>query len=87
MKEIEFGIKVPTLSEEGARGSTFISQIMQYIHNTQDTFKTIWVSDHIMPWVRGQGGDADALECWTVMSYLAGVFKDLTIGSCVLCNS
>lgn len=87
MKEIKFGIKVPTLSEEGARGSTFVSQIMQYIHDVQDTYKTIWVSDHIMPWVRGQGGDADALECWTVMSYLAGVFKDLTIGSCVLCNS
>lgn len=87
MKEIEFGIKVPTLSEEGARGNTFVSQILQYIQDTQDTYQTIWVSDHLMPWVKGPKGDADALECWTMMTYLAGVFKDLTLGSAVLCNS
>jgi alkanesulfonate monooxygenase SsuD/methylene tetrahydromethanopterin reductase-like flavin-dependent oxidoreductase (luciferase family) len=85
--KVEFGIKVPTLSEEGVRGQAFVRQILQYLHNAPDAYHSLWVSDHLMPWVRDKGGDADALECWTTMSYLAGVCQDLTLGSAVLCNS
>lgn len=87
MTNVEFGIKVPTLSEEGVRGTAFVSQILRYLHDVPDVYRSLWVSDHLMPWVRGRGEDADALECWTVMSYLAGEFKGLTLGSAVLCNS
>jgi len=85
--DVEFGIKAPTLSEEGVRGRRFTDQVLRYIRAVGTTYGTVWVSDHLMPWVTGKGGDADTLECWTVMSYLAGAFNNLHLGSAVLCNS
>jgi len=86
-KDVEFGIKVPTLSEDGSSGPNFIGNVIRFIQEVGDTYGTLWISDHLMPWVEGLGDDADTLESWTTICYLAGVFKNLKLGSAVLCNT
>ncbi len=87
MSDLEFGIKVPTLSEEGIAGTKFIQSIQQYLSKVPSVFSTLWVSDHLMPWVKNQQANADTLECWSVMSYLLGIYPKMKVGSGVLCNS
>jgi alkanesulfonate monooxygenase SsuD/methylene tetrahydromethanopterin reductase-like flavin-dependent oxidoreductase (luciferase family) len=87
MKDLEFGIKVPTLSEEGIAGTEFITSFQQYLSEVPPIFTTFWVSDHLMTWVKNQPANADALECWSVMSYLLGTYPNMKVGSGVLCNS
>jgi alkanesulfonate monooxygenase SsuD/methylene tetrahydromethanopterin reductase-like flavin-dependent oxidoreductase (luciferase family) len=87
LEKLEFGIKVPTLSEEGIKGKEFINSIQQYLSEVPPNFTTLWVSDHLMTWVMNQPENADALECWSVMSYLLGTYPHMKVGSGVLCNS
>jgi len=87
MTKIEFGIKVPTLSEEGISGTDFVKSINQYLSEIPPIFTTLWVSDHLMTWVKNQPENADALECWSMMSYLLGTYPHMKVGSGVLCNS
>ena len=69
MKDFEFGIKVPSLSEEGIAGTEFITSINEYLSEVPAVFTTFWVSDHLMTWVKNQPANADALECWSVMIF------------------
>jgi len=48
-------------------------------------FDSIWVNDHMLPIVGSL--QKPMLECWTVMSALAGVTTDIRLGSLVLNNS
>lgn len=52
-------------------------------------FDSLWVSDHFfLDWGKYGGPDTvqGAFECWTTMSALAAVTKQIRIGSMVLCN-
>lgn len=48
-------------------------------------FDTIWVNDHLLPIVGSL--QKPMLECWTVLSALAGVTRDIRLGSLVLNNT
>ena len=87
MAKIEFGIKVASFPSDGVNGPPFIEKILNYIKETGNGFKTVWVSDHLTPWTAGMPKNLDTLECWTALSYLAGIFPDRRFGTAVLCNS
>lgn len=44
-------------------------------------FDSLWVFDHL--WPLGGRRDRPIIECWTALSYLAGVVSDVEIGSLV----
>jgi len=48
-------------------------------------FDSIWVNDHLLPIVGSL--QKPMLECWTVLSALAGVTKDIRLGPLVLNNT
>jgi alkanesulfonate monooxygenase SsuD/methylene tetrahydromethanopterin reductase-like flavin-dependent oxidoreductase (luciferase family) len=85
--KVEFGIKVASFPSDGVNGPPFLEKILNYIKETGDGFKTVWVSDHLTPWTAGMPENLDTLECWTTLSYLAGAFPDRRFGTAVLSNS
>lgn len=87
MVKVEFGIKVASFPSDGVNGPPFLEKILNYIKETGDGFKTVWVSDHLTPWTAGMPENLDTLECWTTLSYLAGAFPDRRFGTAVLSNS
>ncbi|MCJ7609087.1 LLM class flavin-dependent oxidoreductase [Candidatus Bathyarchaeota archaeon] len=87
MGKIEFGVKVATFPSDGVNGQAFIDRILGFIKGTGDSYKTIWVSDHLTPWTKGLPQTLDTLECMTTVSYLAGIFPDRHFATAVLSNS
>lgn len=87
MGKVEFGIKVASFPSDGVNGPPFIGKILNFIKETGDAFKTIWVSDHLTPWTTGVPQSLDTLECWTTLSFLAGAFPERGLGTAVLSNS
>ena len=59
---------------------------MSYVEDLKDSFNSLWVSDHFIPWTV-KGPETPTLECWTTVSYLSGIFRNLDFGTIVLCNS
>lgn len=52
-------------------------------------FHSVWLSDHLfLDWSKYGGPDdvQSALECWTTLSGLAAVTRDVRLGSLTLCN-
>lgn len=87
MGKVEFGIKVASFPSDGINGQPFIKKILNFIEETEDNFNTIWISDHLTPWTTGLPASLDTLECWTALTYLAGVFPRRRFGTAVLSNS
>ncbi|MFB6268400.1 MAG: TIGR03560 family F420-dependent LLM class oxidoreductase [Halobacterium sp.] len=44
-------------------------------------FDAVWAPDHLL-----LGRDHAEYECWTLLSYIAGITEDVDVGSLVLCN-
>lgn len=53
----------------------------------QGSFSTAWAADHFVPWAEFQDAHTDTYECWTTLTYLAGLFRELKFGSIVLSQS
>jgi alkanesulfonate monooxygenase SsuD/methylene tetrahydromethanopterin reductase-like flavin-dependent oxidoreductase (luciferase family) len=84
---IGFGWRIPEFPIDGTRGSEFIAQILSSLKRVEESFDSAWLSDHMIPWAGWQSLDTDNLEAWTAINYLIGVFKRLSFGHIVLCNS
>jgi len=84
---IGFGWRIPEFPVNGTRGQGFVAQILRSLERVEESFDSAWLSDHVMPWADWQSPDVDNLEGWTTINYLIGVFKRLSFGHIVLCNS
>jgi len=84
---IGFGWRVPEFPVNGTRGKEFIAQILSSLERVERNFDSAWLSDHMIPWGDWQSPETDNLEGWTAINYLIGVFKRLSFGHIVLCNS
>jgi len=84
---IGFGWRIPEFPIDGTRGQEFVAQILRSLERVEESFDSAWLSDHMMPWADWQSRDTDNLEAWTTINYLIGVFKRLSFGHIVLCNS
>jgi alkanesulfonate monooxygenase SsuD/methylene tetrahydromethanopterin reductase-like flavin-dependent oxidoreductase (luciferase family) len=87
MGRIGFGWRIPEFPVDGSRGRAFASQVLESLELVEEVFDSAWVSDHMMPWAEWQSPDTDNLEGWSTVNYLIGVFRRLSFGHIVLCNS
>jgi alkanesulfonate monooxygenase SsuD/methylene tetrahydromethanopterin reductase-like flavin-dependent oxidoreductase (luciferase family) len=83
----DFGWRIPEFPVNGMRKQEFVSQILRALRKVESSFDSAWLSDHMIPWADWQSRGTDNLEGWTTVNYLIGVFKRLTFGHIVLCNS
>jgi alkanesulfonate monooxygenase SsuD/methylene tetrahydromethanopterin reductase-like flavin-dependent oxidoreductase (luciferase family) len=97
MGETKFMWRMPAYPTDDSCGTVFVNQIiaaLDYIQ-TQGRFNGAFLDDHFLPWtaVDHPGGrdnlpkEADILECWTTISYLAAAFPKLDFGAIVLSQS
>jgi len=87
MRSIEVGWRIPEFPVTGRDGPEFIEQILRSLESVEHDFDSAWLSDHMIPWADWQNPATDNLEAWTTVSYLMGVFRRLSFGHIVLCNS
>ena len=87
MAKIKFGWHMPSFPDDNSRRTTFSDQILNTLDRIQGQFDSAWADDHFHPWADFQPSNTDALECFTTISFLAGVFPDIEFGSLVACQS
>jgi alkanesulfonate monooxygenase SsuD/methylene tetrahydromethanopterin reductase-like flavin-dependent oxidoreductase (luciferase family) len=85
--EISFGWRIPEFPVDGTGGKEFMNHIVLSLEKVEDSFDSAWLSDHMMPWANWQNPDTANLEAWTTVSYFMAIFKHLSFGNIVLCNS
>ena len=77
--KLKFGIRIVLYQQS-------FEPIKNYVLAAEKlNFDSIWVNDHLLPIVGSL--QKPMLECWTVLSALAGVTKDIRLGPLVLNNT
>ena len=85
---IRFGWRIPEFPVKGqSEGQEFIAQVLRSLESVEGKFDSAWLSDHVIPWAAWQNPATDNLEGWTALNYFMGMFKRLSFGHIVLCNS
>ena len=87
MASIQFGLRMPAFPLTDSRGSAFRDEIIDTLSALEGSFKSVWIADHFIPWDSSLDPMTDTLECWTALSYLAGIFPTYDFGSIVLSQS
>jgi alkanesulfonate monooxygenase SsuD/methylene tetrahydromethanopterin reductase-like flavin-dependent oxidoreductase (luciferase family) len=87
MTTVQFGWHVPSFPTDGSSGPQFVRQIADVLGRVQDKFDSLWMDDHFWPWATWQDPATPYLEAMTTISYLAGAFPNIRIGSHVFCQS
>ena len=87
MAELTFGWHIPSFPVDGASATQFVDQIAEFMGHLDETYDSVWMDDHFIPWAAWQSPDTPYLECVTTMAYLAGAFPRFKIGSSVFCQS
>ena len=87
LARVKFGLRVPSFPVDGSNEEEFINQILRFLGELEENFDSAWVCDHFIPWAGFVTRDIPTLEGFTTISYLSGVFRKLTFGNIVLCNS
>ena len=95
MQDLKFMWRIPAHPTDGSRRMAFVDQLNDTLDYIQGRFNGAFLDDHFFPWaaVDQPGGremlsnDADTLECWTAITYLAATFPKLDFGAIVLCQS
>lgn len=87
MAELKFGWHIPSFPVDGSSAPQFVEQIADFMGHLDDTFDSVWMDDHFVPWAAWQSPDTPYLECISTMAYLAGAFPRIKLGSSVLCQS
>jgi len=87
MVGVRFGLRIPTFPVDGSGDKEFFNQILGFLTELEGSFDSAWVDDHFVPWATFISANAPTLESFTSISYLSGVFRRLTFGNIVLCNS
>jgi alkanesulfonate monooxygenase SsuD/methylene tetrahydromethanopterin reductase-like flavin-dependent oxidoreductase (luciferase family) len=80
MTRIDFGLILLNGPDPETR-ATFLQETEQSLAHIKGHFPSVWMADHL------QFGDADMLEGWTIIAYLAGRHPELQFGHTVLAQS
>jgi alkanesulfonate monooxygenase SsuD/methylene tetrahydromethanopterin reductase-like flavin-dependent oxidoreductase (luciferase family) len=86
-KPVRFGWRIPDFPVNDSRGKEFGEQVLRALDEVHEGFDSAWQADHFVPWARFAPPDADTLEAWTTIAYLAGRYTNLLFGNIVLCQS
>ena len=80
MARIRFGFLIPAYALDKRRRAQFVDDVNRALERASGHFDTAWVIDHL------QAGDADLLEGFTTLTYLAALHPRLAFGHTVLCQ-
>jgi alkanesulfonate monooxygenase SsuD/methylene tetrahydromethanopterin reductase-like flavin-dependent oxidoreductase (luciferase family) len=81
MTRIQFGFTMPYGARDIARRPTFVEDLNRALDLVAGHFDSAWSIDHLLP------DDADMLEGFTTLTYMAARHPELTFGHTVLCQS
>ena len=81
MRRIQFGLIMPADSRDKGRRATFVHDLNRALDLVAGHFDSAWMVDHL------QFGDADLLEGFTALTYMAALHPQLKFGHTVLCQS
>jgi alkanesulfonate monooxygenase SsuD/methylene tetrahydromethanopterin reductase-like flavin-dependent oxidoreductase (luciferase family) len=81
MPPIQFGFTMPADQLDKAQRTTFVEDLNRALTLVSGHFDSAWFIDHL------QFGDADMLEGFTALSYMAALHPQLKFGHTVLCQS
>ena len=81
MTPIQFGFCMPADRLDKAWRPTFVADLNRALELVAGHFDSAWIIDHL------QSGDADLLEGFTALTYMAALHPQLTFGHTVLCQS
>jgi alkanesulfonate monooxygenase SsuD/methylene tetrahydromethanopterin reductase-like flavin-dependent oxidoreductase (luciferase family) len=87
MAELKFGWHIPSFPVDGSSATAFVDQITTFMAHVDETFDSVWMDDHFVPWAAWQSPETPYLECISTMAYLAAKFPHVKIGSSVFCQS
>lgn len=82
--KIQFGWRVPDFPVDGTPFKQFRDQIFRNLDALQGRLASAWVADHFFPWMGRMDQTIATPEAWTTITYLAGRYPGLTLGSIVL---
>ena len=81
MTQIQFGFTMPADQRDKTQRTTFVADLNRALTLISGHFDSAWFIDHL------QFGDADMLEGFTALSYMAARHPHLQFGHTVLCQS
>lgn len=81
MTPIQFGFVMPADQLDKAQRTTYVADLNRALTLISGHFDSAWVIDHL------QFGDADVLEGFTALAYMAALHPKLKFGHSVLCQS
>jgi alkanesulfonate monooxygenase SsuD/methylene tetrahydromethanopterin reductase-like flavin-dependent oxidoreductase (luciferase family) len=81
MKSVRFGFTMPADQLDKTQRATFVHDLNRALTLISGHFDSAWFIDHL------QFGDADVLEGFTALSYMAALHPQLKFGHTVLCQS
>ena len=81
MTQVQFGFVMPADQLDKARRATFVHDLDRALSLISRHFDSAWIIDHL------QFGDADVLEGFTTLAYMAARHPQLKFGHTVLCQS
>jgi alkanesulfonate monooxygenase SsuD/methylene tetrahydromethanopterin reductase-like flavin-dependent oxidoreductase (luciferase family) len=81
-KQADFGWMLPTGAQRmPSETSAYLSHLQDFLDRIKDSFHSVWISDHLMD------GQADIPEALVTLSYLAGQYPEMFLGTIVICQS
>jgi alkanesulfonate monooxygenase SsuD/methylene tetrahydromethanopterin reductase-like flavin-dependent oxidoreductase (luciferase family) len=81
MTSIQFGFIMPADQLDKTCRATFVADLNRALALVSGCFDSAWIIDHL------QFGDADQLESFTALSYMAALHPQLKFGHTVICQS
>ncbi len=81
MPQIQFGFTMPADQLDKTRRATYVTDLDRALSLISGHFDAAWIIDHL------QFGDADVLEGFTTLTYMAARHPQLKFGHTVLCQS
>ena len=82
IEQADFGWMLPTGRQRmPVNPADYLSHVQHILGKISGCFHSVWIPDHLME------GDADLPEALVTLSYLAGQFPELFLGTIVICQS
>lgn len=81
MPLVQFGFIMPAELHDPHWRATYVSDLHRVLDRITGQFDSAWIVDHL------QTGDADLLEGFTTLTYMAALHPQLRFGHSVLCQS
>jgi alkanesulfonate monooxygenase SsuD/methylene tetrahydromethanopterin reductase-like flavin-dependent oxidoreductase (luciferase family) len=86
--EVTFGWRMPMWDPAGAKLQSWLPHVREHLDALpRDVFRTVWMSDHLVPGAGWAPPEWDTLECITALIHFATAHPEYRYGQIVIGNS